>query len=130
MPGIDEHGTVVGGGKAYDENDNPIGSGNLDAQGNPVPLVFDPAVFLARPDIKGLSPNAQEMLLFLNKAAAHTADIGAKIQAKLDQTIAEGEESIGICEAAISNMAASGYIVPDGAPGFLGLQFQGGSTGP
>ena len=92
---------------------------NVDADGRPVPLVFDPVTFLNRADVKALSPNYQDTLLYLNESYQNLLGIQETQMMVLDEAIAFAEAQIaeGLAQIAAMEALAPDYRIPPGHPG-------------
>lgn len=106
--------------------------GNVDANGNPVPLKFNPAVFLAREDVKALSPNYQDTLLYLNQNYQNLLDIQAQNVGAIDEQITQAQVTILESQMRIAEIERLNYIIPDGVAGMADAPSasQGGFPGP
>jgi hypothetical protein len=94
------------------------GQGNsIDAAGNPVPLVFSPSAYAARPDIASLPPNVQDTLIFFNQAYADLAAIKDEAVNSINASIADGMTQVLDAKIKLALAESYGYVIPDGQAG-------------
>lgn len=103
--------------------------GNVDANGNPVPLVFNPEQFLAREDVKALPLNYQDTLLYLNQNYQNLLDIQGQVLGALDEQIAAAQTTMLESQVQIAQIEAMNYIIPDGSAGMPDAPSASGGTG-